>query len=196
MSNIRITRIETIQEFESLREQWNALLFQCPEKDVFLTWEWLFAWWKWLGQRNHRLWILLFHEDETLIGIAPLMLSQRRIHRVTLNWLENLGNPECDVSTFISIDPEKTTKAFLNYLRENREEWDALEWKQVNMSHGGNQQFIALLDSSPYGMFRATLDHLYIPFKGDHWDAYYKRLSKNMRHNLKRRMKRLSEIRS
>lgn len=194
LGNIKITRVETIQEFESLREQWTSLLFQCPEKDIFLTWEWLFAWWKWLGQPEHQLWILLFHDDERLIGIAPLMLSLKRKYGVNLNWLENIGNPECDVSTFISIEPEKTTKAFLRYLREKQREWDVLELKQVNMSNTGNQRFIAILDSSPYGIIRTTQNHLYIPLIGDNWEAYYSRLSKNMKHNLKRRMKRLSEM--
>ncbi|NJN79108.1 MAG: hypothetical protein HC797_00780 [Anaerolineales bacterium] len=76
-NNISVTRVENIQQFESLREEWNTLLFQCPDRDIFLTWEWLFAWWKNLGQHDNALWLLLIYEADKLIGIAPLMLGQK-----------------------------------------------------------------------------------------------------------------------
>ena len=57
-NQVRVTRIGTIEQFEHLREEWNMLLSQSAEKDIFLTWEWLFAWWKNIGQYNNELWLL------------------------------------------------------------------------------------------------------------------------------------------
>ncbi|HCR71957.1 MAG TPA: hypothetical protein DIW23_10975 [Anaerolineae bacterium] len=193
-NQITVTQIETIEQFESLREEWNALLFQCVEKDVFLTWEWQFAWWKNIGQWEYQLWILLFHEDEQLIGIAPLMMSQKRKFRFHFRWLENIGNPECDVSTIISIEPQKTISALLRYLQEKRQEWDGLELMEVNATTTGNQEILKTLEDSHYGFWRTKEEHFYIPLMGNTWEEYYNQLSKNMKHNLKRRMKRIAEM--
>src|SRR5690606_5017237 len=105
----------------------------------------------------------------------------KRKYGVNFNWLENIGNPECDVSAIISIKPEKTTKAFLTYLDEKKREWDMLELMEVNASSAGNERFLAMLDSSQYGISRTKEEHFYIPLAGDTWEAYYSRLSKNMK---------------
>ncbi|MBX3036073.1 MAG: GNAT family N-acetyltransferase [Anaerolineales bacterium] len=193
-NQIKVTRIETTQQFENLREEWNTLLFQSPERSVFLTWEWLFAWWKNIGDKQYQLWLLLFHEGERLIGIAPLMLSEKQKYRIKFRRLQNIGNPDCDVSTIISIEPEKTTLALLNYLTEKKAEWDILDLMEINDASEGNQKFLSILDSSKYGVQHTYEEHFYIPLTNDTWDAYYNRLSKNMKHNLKRRTKRISEM--
>jgi CelD/BcsL family acetyltransferase involved in cellulose biosynthesis len=191
---ITVTQVETIEQFESLREEWNALLFQCAEKDIFLTWEWQFAWWKNMGQSKYHLWILLFHQGETLIGIAPFMMMKKRKYGLSFQWLENIGNPECDVSALISIEPEQTTRALLNYLAEKKQKWDVLELMEVNATTAGNQKILKILEESQYGVWRTKEEHFYIPFDGNTWEEYYNQLSKNMKHNLKRRMKRISEM--
>jgi CelD/BcsL family acetyltransferase involved in cellulose biosynthesis len=193
-NQITITQIETIEQFESLREEWNALLFQCAEKDVFLTWEWQFAWWKNIGQFKYQLRILLFHAGGQLIGIAPFMISQKRKFRFHFRWLENIGNPECDVSAILSVQPEKTAFALLEYLQEKKQEWDVLELMEVNATTTGNQKILKILEDSQYGFWRTKEEHFYIPLAGNTWEAYYNQLSKNMKHNLKRRRKRISEL--
>jgi len=171
-NQIKVTRIETTQQFENLREEWNTLLFQSPERSVFLTWEWLFAWWKNIGDKQYQLWLLLFHEGERLIGIAPLMLSEKQKYRIKFRRLQNIGNPDCDVSTIISIEPEKTILALLNYLTEKKAEWDILDLMEINDASEGNQKFLSILDSSKYGVQHTYEEHFYIPLTNDTWDAY------------------------
>ncbi|MBL8100685.1 MAG: GNAT family N-acetyltransferase [Anaerolineales bacterium] len=192
-NKITVTRIETTEQFENLREEWNTLLFQSPEKNIFLTWEWLFAWWKNIGQYHNELWLLLFREGDTLIAIIPLMMSRKKMG-ITLRWLGNIGDPDCDIGGFISINSEKIIQSFVKYIYEHKKDWDVFELMEVNANSPLTQQLLPLLKDSGFKLRQEREQHYYISLNNQTWEEYYNRLSKNMRHNLKRRMKRTSEI--
>ena len=195
MTNIAtVTRIDNIHTFENLRDEWTNLLHALNEKDIFLTWEWLFAWWKNIGQHSkNQLCILAVRKDDTLIGIAPFMLNKKRKGFLSLRRLENLGNPECDVSGIISSDPEETIGAILNYLKKHDRDWDILELNELPGLSPATQQFLIGIENTKYRLFLRQEDHFYIPTSGD-WSEYFLSLSKNLRHNLKRRKKRAEEM--
>jgi CelD/BcsL family acetyltransferase involved in cellulose biosynthesis len=189
-----VTRIEDTQSFEALRNEWAELLFKSDEKDVFLTWEWLFAWWKNLGQgSDNRLWLLTVRDNNELIGIAPFMLNKKRKAFITLRRLENLGNPECDISGIISINPQKTVNAVLKYLAQHAREWDVLELNELRLSGEATQCLINELSESQFKFIQSVDNHYFIPITGQ-WEDYYNSLSKNLKHNLKRRRKRTEEM--
>jgi CelD/BcsL family acetyltransferase involved in cellulose biosynthesis len=86
--------IETIVEvegFRRLRREWNELLSTSPSASLFLTWEWMFTWWKHLGGRR-RLSILVVRCAGEVIAIAPLALRPRDYGRLApFSSLEFLG---------------------------------------------------------------------------------------------------------
>jgi len=86
--------IETIVEvegFRRLRREWNELLSTSPSASLFLTWEWMFTWWKHLGGRR-RLSILVVRCAGELIAIAPLALRPPDYGRLApFSSLEFLG---------------------------------------------------------------------------------------------------------
>lgn len=89
------TVIEAIRDsagFESLREEWNELLRASTSDCVFLTWEWLRTWWKYLsGGRQLR--VITVRCGGELIAIAPLAVRPPRPSRlVLLPALEFLGS--------------------------------------------------------------------------------------------------------
>src|ERR1043166_2984854 len=47
-----IEKISDPARFESLRAEWNQLLSQSSADCLFLTWEWLFTWWKHLARET------------------------------------------------------------------------------------------------------------------------------------------------
>lgn len=192
-NQITVTQVKTIEHFEQLREEWNTLLFQSPEKDIFLTWEWLFAWWKNIGQHHNELWLLLFREDDRLIGIAPLMLSHKQLG-IKLRWLGNIGDPDCDVGGIITNNSEKTIQTLANYVYERKKDWDVFELMEINANSLPAQHFFSSFTSLRFKIRQEREKHYYIPISNGTWEEYYNNLSKNMRHNLKRRMKRISEM--
>jgi CelD/BcsL family acetyltransferase involved in cellulose biosynthesis len=193
-NNITVTRMEDTRTFEALRNDWTTLLNDSGEKDIFLTWEWLFAWWKNFGQHpSNQLWLLTVRDEDRLIGIAPFMLNRKKKFLVSLRRLENIGNPECDVGGIISIEPEKTASAIFNYLTEHAHEWDVLELNELSASSLSTRYLLDVIGSSRNGLIQSSEPHFFIPINGT-WDDYYAGLSKNLRHNLKRRKKRAEEM--
>jgi len=68
--------IEDIQDtacFEAMRDEWNELLKSSACDCLFLTWEWLYTWWKYLRE-DRRLHIVAVRRGAELIAIAPLAL--------------------------------------------------------------------------------------------------------------------------
>jgi len=86
-----IEPIEEVEGFRRLRPEWDGLLASSRSDCLFLTWEWLFTWWKHLGGRR-RLSILALRSAGELIAIAPLALRPPDYGRLApLRALEFLG---------------------------------------------------------------------------------------------------------
>ncbi len=64
--------LTTYLEFEALRKEWNPLLRQTPVNSVFLTWEWLNAWWL-AYRKKEEPFIIVFYDRGELVGIAPFV---------------------------------------------------------------------------------------------------------------------------
>ena len=64
--------ISYIQDFKLIKNHWNELLEKSQTDKLFMRWEWLFNWWIVFGD-NHQLFIILVHENNNLIAIAPLV---------------------------------------------------------------------------------------------------------------------------
>ena len=88
---IVVQRIEDTATFQTLRQEWNELLQASASNCVFLTWEWLFAWWRNLSE-GRRLSLITVRRGGRLIAIAPLAVRPRSLSRL-LPWpsLEFLG---------------------------------------------------------------------------------------------------------
>ena len=62
--------IDDTAGFERLRTEWNSLLHESTADCLFLTWEWLFTWWKHLAAERE-LFILTVRSAGQLLAIAP-----------------------------------------------------------------------------------------------------------------------------
>jgi CelD/BcsL family acetyltransferase involved in cellulose biosynthesis len=88
---LKIEKVDTLSGFQSLKEEWEALLKNHPQPNIFLTWDWLFCWWKHFG-RGKGLQILLAKNDqEKIMGIAPLYVTEERWGWQNLWQLKLLG---------------------------------------------------------------------------------------------------------
>jgi CelD/BcsL family acetyltransferase involved in cellulose biosynthesis len=88
---LNIKKIQDISEFQGLREEWNELLEECEIKNVFLTWEWLYTWWKVYGLNNDKIEIYIIEvrdENGKLLGLEPMKIRKTAF----LNYLEFIGN--------------------------------------------------------------------------------------------------------
>jgi hypothetical protein len=74
-SLLKITEINTFDEFLGLRSVWNGILARSRDNNIFLTWEYLSTFWKHFG-KNAKLRILLIKDENEIIAIAPLRQSR------------------------------------------------------------------------------------------------------------------------
>jgi len=72
---LAIELIESEAAFERLAPEWTELLAASEMDALFLTWEWLFSWWRHLAA-DCELRLLVLRREGKLLGIAPLALRR------------------------------------------------------------------------------------------------------------------------
>jgi len=90
LSRFAIDIVESAAAFVMLRDEWNELLSRSRSDCLFLTWEWLHTWWKYLGQ-NTRLHIITVRAGGRLMAIAPLTLTRAGVGVLGVPMLEFAG---------------------------------------------------------------------------------------------------------
>jgi CelD/BcsL family acetyltransferase involved in cellulose biosynthesis/peptidoglycan/xylan/chitin deacetylase (PgdA/CDA1 family) len=124
---VRIERISASTELSALEGDWNALLARSSADTVFLTWEWLSAWWSAYGTGKELCVLAARSEDGECIGIAPLYIERSGRTRI-IRFIGD-GSFDSDYLDFI-VWPgreEAILTGFLAYLGEGYKKWDALQ---------------------------------------------------------------------
>jgi CelD/BcsL family acetyltransferase involved in cellulose biosynthesis len=126
-----VARIESWEGFESLRPVWDKLIASDEHPTIFKTFEWLDAWWHAFG-RDHKLLVLVINSGGNVVGVAPLMLSERSVFGRRSRTVRFIGTPEADYCDFIGRDKEIIVKRVIDYLLERREEWTTVDLSQIS----------------------------------------------------------------
>lgn len=100
---MKIMEIKNVDEFKSLRTIWNDLLVKSGDRNIFLTWDWLFTWWKYFGN-NKKLNILLIEDQNDIVGIIPLLCSKYPNFGFGETVIENIGLNLSDYGGIIYSD--------------------------------------------------------------------------------------------
>jgi CelD/BcsL family acetyltransferase involved in cellulose biosynthesis len=126
MSDIRITRVDNLDALWPRTNEWNALVERSPTNTVFQTLEWHRSWWSALGSDAQPL-VLLAEAAGEIVGIAPLMLSVRRILGRKRRVVEFIGTHAADYSDFI-CDPARpaVVSLMLQWLSDRADRWEVL----------------------------------------------------------------------
>lgn len=184
-------------QFFELRNEWNKVLETSRDKNVFLTWEYLFSYWKHFG-KGKKLRILCIEDKNEIIAIAPLRQSRYGFAGlIGYDVIEPLGYrglmPEgADYTGLILAEREaECLKLFLNYLVEH-DTWDFIYMYDLP----GTSIIPNLLPKLTKVIPKFQLEegvvcpYLSIPSS---LDILMNGLSKNFRHNLRRYLKRLEK---
>jgi CelD/BcsL family acetyltransferase involved in cellulose biosynthesis len=183
--------IEDAREFEALRTEWTELLHASPANNIFLTWEWLFTWWKHLaGERT--LHLVLVRAEGKLVAIAPFARSAPRVvHVLPVPSLEFLGTGT------VGSD-------YLDVIVRRGWEDEALSELQRYLHHAGFVLDLAQLHAGSSTARKLTGELVrkgwrcvsrssgicpYIPLAGHTWESYLASLGADHRYNFNRRLK-------
>lgn len=196
---MKIMEINSVEDFKSLRRIWNYLLGKSGDRNIFLTWDWLFTWWKYFGN-NKKLNILLVEDQNDIVGIIPLLCSKYPIS-FGETVVENIGLNLSDYGGIIYSDEDnnQTNKMFdliKSYLKNNKLmlRFDQIpnDSKFINLLHNHSfcqdSLFIGVKKTgfSPYLPIQSSLD--------EHLNILAKKFRKNLRIGEKNIEKKIGNI--
>ena len=188
-------KVREIEDFESLRRNWNVLLKKnIFGNNIFLTWEWLSTWWKYFGE-GRKLLLLVVEDEGEVVAIAPFMLSKYKLPIMgTFKKVEFVGVRHSDYNNFIVLKKDKDClRLIVDYLLDNFADWDWIELKEIpeiNANAGSLETLFSNVSSKLKLSSRVCNICPYIPLPNS-FDILVKRLSKNMRQNLNKYLRRI-----
>jgi|KBSMisStaDraftv2_1062788.scaffolds.fasta_scaffold00741_1 CelD/BcsL family acetyltransferase involved in cellulose biosynthesis len=189
MNEFRVRRW-TSEEFRASREAWQSLLARADADPLFMSWDWVSAWW-----RHHEsalsaeLCVLAIHSpDGGLAGIAPFY-EHRAVHRGILSArrLELLGNtwrnPAAVFSEYLDVIAGREVRADVcgavaDWLRTSSE-WDELALCNVR-ENSVAAQLADSLSGCAYVRCAESMTGWCIALP-DSFDSFVTRLSSNTR---------------
>jgi CelD/BcsL family acetyltransferase involved in cellulose biosynthesis len=173
--------------------EWNNLLSESISDVPFLRYEYLSAWWETRGGgewEQAELALISANENDKLIGIAPLFLSEH----VGKQALLLLGSIE--ISDYLDLivradDLPRFLSGLLDFIASDSPlAWSAFDWYNLP----DNSPTLAALESESakrgweftQESFRPSLS---VPLPGD-FDVYLASINKKQRHEIRRKMRR------
>ena len=189
-------RVATLSDSESSRDQWNLLVRSMDRPSIFCTWEWIQTWWEHFGE-DYTPFVFFVYEDENLTGILPLglryMLPEDSL--VPVRVLSFCGTyelfPDHTDLIYAGVHAKPCLNAILGFLSCNFKDWDVLHFSHVAedsqlmkfFSHNGSRLHADLRQVSiaPYIALKSKYDN--------DFEKYMRSLSRNKRHDLRRRRK-------
>jgi len=190
----QIDVVNSEQELYEMAEEWAELLQNSHSNTIFLTFEWISTWWKYLKDDRELMILTARDENEKLIGIAPLMRSKCRfLHFLRLNVVEFLGSVHSDYLDFILLKDkeEGILEAIFKYLMEHDSEWDILNLLDIP-DNSETLKYIPkkLIELNHTNNVKSVCPYINLP---DKWELYLLSLSKKRRKKLKYYLRRLKK---
>jgi CelD/BcsL family acetyltransferase involved in cellulose biosynthesis len=188
---MKVQRYQSTSDFYQLRTAWNELLQKMPDGDVFLSWEWLYTWWKQYESR-FQLDIRIIVENDKIVGIAPLMIEEKRYLNIPIRILTNIGYPPPDVGGFILADQRNIIiDAIVEDIIRNKNEWDIIQLREFQET---NLQEKHLIKFKPFSKVESNTTRHYLIHLEKDWETFKNQISNRIISDLNRCQKRLEKI--
>ncbi|MBF0485325.1 MAG: GNAT family N-acetyltransferase [Candidatus Omnitrophica bacterium] len=184
-SQYQVKRIDTVDKFLALKEEWTDLAGRVPELSIFLTWEWGSVWWKHFG-KGLELFVLVARDNAgRLKGIAPLVKGCWPWQYFGLRYIRFLGHGIVyPIDMGVIVEPkesEPVLKVLSEYLLLHRKEWDFLDMKGV-VARTHFEKYLSNAGGLP--LERAPTVCPVVALTGD-WSSFFKGLDRKFRQKLR-----------
>ncbi len=190
--NLRVEEINTLSEFNEIKQLWEELAEKSRHVTIFQTWDWLWEWWKAYGS-GRELFILLVWDREKIIGIAPLFISSLYAGLpVKIIGLMGLGPSDYLDFIYSPGREEQFLTSLFDYLFGTKQNWHLIDFQQIPLSSPA----LEFLRKQPLnkGIWIDTIVQDYclkvnLPAS---WSDFKKNLSKKMRWNIEYSTRRIN----
>lgn len=185
-----VHRVERPEEFACLREPWDALLHPDNPRAVFLSHEWMTAWFA-AYAAGRSPYVLVASHGGAVTGILPLCAGRDRLAGLPAHRLDLMANGHSPSADLVAAPGREAEIAavFANYLLENELGWDLAAFAEVPEGAALDGLFAAF----PAGLRLASCQRRspYIRVHGT-YDAYRATLSKNFQRTLRNNRNRIA----
>src|ERR1700693_2338837 len=174
---------ETWDDVRNLSEKLNDLLTNSASNTIFLTWEWLDAWWKNYGLQRP-LFVLSAWEGDSLEGIAPFYVDE--LARWGRNWkcLKLIGDGSRDSDYLDCIvrygRENEIIGEFVRVLESQRSRWDCLEFHGTPENSPSVRALMAYVREKAWRFSSEPIPCATLQLPGD-WNQYLKLLKPRFR---------------
>jgi CelD/BcsL family acetyltransferase involved in cellulose biosynthesis len=189
--------VQTLSEpsaFAALGPEWTELLEASDSDGFFLTWEWLFTWWKHLAA-GRRLFILTVRSGEELVGIAPFALRPAALDDVPpLCCVELLGSGTVG-SDYLDLivrrhRESEVARALAERIARDRQ---MLSLARVRSSRSSAKALAAQLGSLGWSVAESATETCPVVRRTGHtWPTYLASLGAEHRYSFRRKLGRLT----
>ena len=202
-SRYQIRVITSEEEFRSVEPIWNGMLSQLSNSNFFVSFEWMWTWWRCLKQGKQLLMIVANDGDKT-VGIAPLMKDKRRIPFTPipfkeLRFLSTIPSAYSPCSFAGTLDIlvwpgyESVREVLARYVLTEIEGFNCLRLHPLPEDSPTLSAFErAGQDLGFTSSISKVFDNACLRITGD-WDTYFKQLGRKARSRLRRLAKKLSD---
>ncbi len=201
LNQYQIKIITREEEFYALKSAWNLLLEKLGNSNFFLSFEWMWTWWKCLGSEKELL-IFVINNGDEIVGIAPLMKERRSIKHIqfyeicfisTISVAYSPGAFSGTLDILINPEHENAREVFFRYLLAEIKGWNRIRLHPLPE----NSQTLRILHKIGQDLNikiykKKVFDNAYLQIK-ESWETYFNGRSKKFRKNLARAKKKLSE---
>jgi CelD/BcsL family acetyltransferase involved in cellulose biosynthesis len=193
-SSVTVETIAEVSGFAAMQKEWDELLQSSGSDGIFLTWEWLYTWWKHLAG-NTRLSILAVRCEGELAALAPCVRRPPALFRGRpIPILEFLGSGDVgsdylDVIVRRGCEPE-AWRALASCLAGEKL---MLNWTQLKRGACLADGVGSALGGSGWSVAETQTNTCpFIPLAGKSWESYLATLGAEHRYNFHRKWKRLN----
>ncbi|HVR28424.1 MAG TPA: GNAT family N-acetyltransferase [Thermoanaerobaculia bacterium] len=194
LSPWRVERLSTTEALEPMREEWSTLLRTSWSDGLFLTWEWLYTWWKHCRPDDGELAVYAVRYGCDLLGLAPFLVGpSRSCPPIAASAFQFLGGGSVGSDYLdLVVRPARrvqTVAALAATLDAGRRVVDLV---QVRREQSSAQALAELLERRGWRTLRRTTHCCpYISLEGHTFESYLESLGPSHRYNFRRRLRQL-----
>ena len=188
VEDLTVEEVLSTEGFFAMAPEWRELLENSDSDCLFLTWEWLYTWWKCLAE-SRKLRILTVRRGDDLLGIAPFaLLAADPARLLPFRAIEFLGVGAVGSDYLDLIIKKGEEDAVCTVIAEHIKAWPLmLDMRRVARGGANVERLVEALVARDWSSMSSDDDIcLYVPLSGSSWDEYFGGLNREFRRSLRR----------
>jgi CelD/BcsL family acetyltransferase involved in cellulose biosynthesis len=132
VTRFHIDTYVNLDQLQELERVWDELLAASPTDTIFLTFDWVTTWMRWIGSDAETLVLTATDDSGTIVGIAPLMITGPTA-ATGPRQVQFIGTPNSDYSDFI-VRGERAPVlgAFVQQLLRRPRDWASISLREIS----------------------------------------------------------------